>query len=694
MIKKAIVSFMLVCALVWAQTKDNVGKKIATESERNVKLGIVNVENRKPIPDNRTVPYRINYQGYLIDSATGNPINDNVSMIFSIWDAQSGGFQVWADTLLIMVENGLFNTVLDVSYSIFQSGQTRWMQLKVNEDSLNPRTEITSCPWAYTATKSDSSNYSYDSDKLDSYHAEFSGANVIPYTDGTGKLSSAVIPPVSASYADSAGGSARVGGLTLTGLDSRYVNEGQTAAGDLSGVYPNPTVDGLQNRPVSSAAPTSGYVLKWDGSQWTPAQDQVGGNGDITAVYADSGLTGGATSGDAHLNVGAGTGISVSADVVSFDQTWGHDQYVNEGQANSITSTMIQDGTIQQIDMGFTVGDITSVNVISPLTGGGTSGDITVGIQQASSSQNGYLSSSDWNTFNNKFGWGTVASGLGDGLKLTATNGAGLWGIANGVSQAGVRGEATGSGSAGVAGISSNTSGAGVHGKYIGSDGIGVYGEGGSGTGVKGVSSSNDGIVGISSDPNKAAVVGRNDAYTTWGGLGYRNYGIWGYQGSGSYAGYFDGNVHVQGTLSKSAGSFVIDHPLEPENKILRHSFVEGPEMMLIYKGRAKLNNGEVTVNLPDYFDGLNHPEGREINLTCINGWSPLYLAGEIKNNQFTVKTTSQGNFEQEFSWIIYGVRNDAYARTHPIVVEEEKGSDNSFTKGKYIHPDAYTERK
>lgn len=43
------------------------------------------------------------------------------------------------------------------------------------------------------------------------------------------------------------------------------------------------------------------------------------GTGDITAVIAGSGLTGGATSGIATLNVGAGAGISVSADAVSLN---------------------------------------------------------------------------------------------------------------------------------------------------------------------------------------------------------------------------------------------------------------------------------------------------------------------------------------------------------------------------------------
>jgi len=59
-------------------------------------------------------------------------------------------------------------------------------------------------------------------------------------------------------------------------------------------------------------------------------------------------------------------------------------------------------------------GDITGVTAISPLTGGGTSGDVSLGIQQASNIQDGYLSSTDWTTFNNKADSSTMNNHIND----------------------------------------------------------------------------------------------------------------------------------------------------------------------------------------------------------------------------------------------------------------------------------------
>jgi hypothetical protein len=165
------------------------------------------------------------------------------------------------------------------------------------------------------------------------------------------------------------------------------------------------------------------------------------------------------------------------------------------------------------------------------------------------------------------------------------------------------------------------------------------------------------------------------------GSLGGVLQGVYG-TGS-SYAGYFSGNVYVSGTLSKSSGTFKIDHPLDPENKYLQHSFVESPEMMNVYNGNVVLDEqGEAWVELPEWFEALN----REFRyqLTCIGGFAPVYVAEKIADNRFKI---AGGSPEMEISWQVTGVRQDPYAKAHPIKVEEVKPPEE---QGYYLHPDVY----
>lgn len=147
------------------------------------------------------------------------------------------------------------------------------------------------------------------------------------------------------------------------------------------------------------------------------------------------------------------------------------------------------------------------------------------------------------------------------------------------------------------------------------------------------------------------------------------------------FAGLFGGAVQVNGTLSKSAGSFKIDHPLDPANKYLYHSFVESPDMMNVYNGNVMLDaEGRATVELPSYFGALN--KDFRYQLTAIGAPGPyLHVAEKIANNRFVIGGGSPG---LEVSWQVTGVRQDAYAQAHRIPVEEEKPTEE---RGLYLHP-------
>jgi len=150
---------------------------------------------------------------------------------------------------------------------------------------------------------------------------------------------------------------------------------------------------------------------------------------------------------------------------------------------------------------------------------------------------------------------------------------------------------------------------------------------------------------------------------------------------SNNYAGYFVGDVHINGTLSKSGGSFKIDHPQDPDNKYLVHSFVESPDMMNVYNGNVTTDGkGMAVVALPDYFEALNIDF--RYQLTVIGQFAQAIVKEEIEGNQFVIQTDKPN---VKVSWQVTGVRNDAWAQANRIVPVVEKPSHE---KGLYLHPE------
>ncbi len=139
----------------------------------------------------------------------------------------------------------------------------------------------------------------------------------------------------------------------------------------------------------------------------------------------------------------------------------------------------------------------------------------------------------------------------------------------------------------------------------------------------------------------------------------------------------------ITGAISKGSGTFLIDHPVDPSNKLLYHSFVESPDVKNIYNGVAILDgNGAATIRLPSYFDALNGDV--RYQFSPIGQAMPnLYIAQEEKANRFTIGGGAPGG---KVSWQISGIRRDPYILKNPIQVEVEKGPGKLMNKGECVY--------
>lgn len=234
--------------------------------------------------------------------------------------------------------------------------------------------------------------------------------------------------------------------------------------------------------------------------------------------------------------------------------------------------------------------------------------------------------------------------------------------------------------------------------------GYGVYGNSNSGNGVFGKSPGGNGVYGVCDDGCGVYGVSGNGT------------GLYGESGM-YYAAILNGKVKITGNLEKAGGSFKIDHPLDPANKYLCHSFVESPDMKNVYDGVVALDEkGEAEIELPDWFGILN--KDFRYQLTAIGAPGPnLYIAEEIISDTITITTTKHdgshhdndgyddsghndnnknnrsrfkiagGTSAMKVSWQVTGIRKDPWANTHRVQVVENKPDKE---RGYYIHPDLY----
>jgi hypothetical protein len=284
-------------------------------------------------------------------------------------------------------------------------------------------------------------------------------------------------------------------------------------------------------------------------------------------------------------------------------------------------------------------------------------------------------------------------SNSGDGVRGSSNTGVGVYSSSN----TGVGVYAKSLSGRGVIGLSE--SGDGVHGASKSNKGVfgfsesndGVYGASNSGHGVVGSSESYDGVVGSKDERYGVSAFSKSiDYYALYAGSSF------------GYAAHLDGEVYVRGPLIKSGGGFEIDHPLDPANKHLSHSFVESPDMKNVYDGIVVLDRkSKAEIELPNWFGALN--KDFRYQLTAIGAPGPnLYIAEEISEASTTTNYSSNsgnnnnnnsrfkiagGTSGMKVSWQVTGIRKDPWANANRIQIEEDKPAKE---RGYYLYPDLY----
>jgi hypothetical protein len=158
------------------------------------------------------------------------------------------------------------------------------------------------------------------------------------------------------------------------------------------------------------------------------------------------------------------------------------------------------------------------------------------------------------------------------------------------------------------------------------------------------------------------------------------------------YAAQFIGDVFISGNIVNGFTSIYpyyvgtkIDHPLDPANKYLNLASVQSSEMTTVYSGNVTTDAyGLATVNLPEWLEASNGDF--RYQLTTIGRDAHAWVAEEVAKNQFKIATNATF---VKVSWQLTAVRQDAYAKAHPLVVEEQK---SDLERGFYRSPELYAQ--
>ena len=660
------------------------------------------------------VPRLVSFSGKAADTQ-GKAISGIAGVTFAIYKEQVGGAPLWLETQNVQADaKGNYTAQLGATKAdglpldLFTSGEARWLGVRVNGAEEQPRVLLLSVPYALKAA---------DAQTLGGLPpSAFVLATPLAVSASQGTGSDTAAPPSASVALPATSNVTTTGGTvnalplfsTATNIQNSILTQAGTTTINVAGKLNLPATGaataaaGKNSRPETMVASSFSSATSAAVSQTFQLQAEPAGNntatpsGTLNFLYglgatapAETGLKinnkGLITFATGQTFPGSGTvqSVGLSAPSADFNVAGSPVTGIGTLALNWVvapTSSNIANAIVKRDGAGnFSAQQITAVqvNASNPNSGGlGLSGSGSSGVYGSSAASNG---NGVWG--DNPNHTGVYGNGGDAGVWGHSANTYGLIGesygttVINGNTPDGVHGYASSHLGYGVYGVNADSTGIGVSG-VAGSGstnpyGIGVYGV--AGTGVEGLGSA-------------SGVIGYGTASTSLGTGGVADSGgdaIYGEATGGGYAGYFVGDVTISGNLSKGGGSFKIDHPLDPANKYLYHSFVESPDMMNIYNGNVILDSqGEAAIELPEWFETLNRDF--RYQLTPIGAPALLYVAEEINGNRFKIAGGRPGG---KVSWQVTGVRQDAWANAHRIPVEEPKSQKE---RGFYLHPELF----
>ncbi len=625
------------------------------------------------------VPRLVNFSGKAVD-AQGKAVAGVAGVTFAIYGEQNSGAPLWMETQNVQADSkGSYTAQLGLTkpsglpLELFSAGEPRWLGVRINGGEEQPRVLLLSVPYALKAADAETIGGLPPSAFMRAVPVIASGVSAASTTASssdalppfTGSGTTSFLPlwtssnslGTSALFQTGTGSSVKIGINTITPqamLDVKgsatiraTLNLPATATANSTGGFKSAPLGLVASAFNSGTSAATNEVFHWMAEP--TGNNTKSPSATLNLLFASA------------PNTPAETGLKINS----------------KGQITFAAGQTFPGGS----------GTVASVGLSAP------SSDFTVSGSPVTSSGTLAL---NWNT-------APTSSGIASTIVKRDASGAFSAGTVTGSTSSTFGVVGISGSSVGVGGFSSSSQGM----QGSSNTGVGVFGESSSAPAVEGLSGSSYGVYGISQ--STAGVVGLAEG-TQATAMGFGPDGVVGQASSSSGIGVlainnnssgealfainqgtvigpaakFVGSVDVEGSLSKSSGTFKIDHPLDPANKYLYHSFVESPDMMNIYNGVATLDEkGQVTVTLPDWFESLN--QDFRYQLTAIGAPGPnLHIAAKVQNNSFKIGGGQPG---MEVSWQVTGIRHDAWANAHRVQVEVEKPG---VERGTYIHPELF----